>query len=62
MYHIINLRRKIMRINFDRLSKLAGLPGGNTSRRSLNEHNEGKAHKHPHDRSKTPMIAPKAPS
>lgn len=26
-----------MRINFDRLSKLAGLPGGASSRRSLNE-------------------------
>jgi len=40
-----------MRINFNRLSKLAGLPDANrdTSRRSLNEHNEGKKHDHPHD-------------
>ncbi len=37
-----------MRINFDRLSKLAGLPESNTSRRSLNEHNEGKKRDHPH--------------
>lgn len=47
-----------MQINFDRLSKLAGLPGGNSSRSSLNENADLEAegaYEAAHEESMNPM-------